>query len=202
LVVGWERFFDVNMLVVIAIASAWPYLRDTLLLPLTGLLVLAWVGAWAALRFARQVRGWMGRIPLLKLRGFLLEVHAHLDARMVRGRLVTAACMTILVWFTYASTTLLMLLWVFDFGLEFHQAVVVFVVAASGMALPSSPGALGVYEAAVVLALSWFGIGREQALAAALALHALQYIPTTLMGLVVLTRTPLRLGRLKRPRVA
>jgi uncharacterized membrane protein YbhN (UPF0104 family) len=53
------------------------------------------------------------------------------------------------------------------------------------MLLPSTPGAIGVYEASTVLALSWFGIEKEQALGIALFNHALQFIPTTLLGLAV-----------------
>ena len=55
-----------------------------------------------------------------------------------------------------------------------------------GVSLPSSPGFVGVIQAAVVLALALFGVPRTEALSFSLLLHASQYIPITLYGLVLL----------------
>jgi hypothetical protein len=196
-IVGWERFFDLNVLVLMALAGAYPYLHDTLLVPVALALVAAWGVAWGVLRFGTPVRAAIARLPWARARAFLYDVHEHLDTRMVRGILVTCALLSALVWLLYAAGSWLVLAWVFDLGLTAGQVLVVFVVAASGMAVPSSPGALGVYEAAVVLALGWFGVAPEQALAAALVMHAIQYLPTTLLALAVLARSGLRLDRLR-----
>lgn len=196
-IVGWERFFDLNVLVLMALAGAYPYLHDTLLVPVALALVAAWGVAWGVLRFGAPVRAAIARLPWARVRAFLYDVHEHLDTRMVRGILVTSALLSALVWLLYAAGSWLVLAWIFDLGLTAGQVLVVFVVAASGMAVPSSPGALGVYEAAVVLALGWFGVAPEQALAAALVMHAIQYLPTTLLALAVLARSGLRLDRLR-----
>ena len=50
------------------------------------------------------------------------------------------------------------------------------------MLLPSSPGAIGVYEAIAVAALRAHDVPHEQALAAALFAHMAQFIPVTLTG--------------------
>jgi uncharacterized protein (TIRG00374 family) len=55
-----------------------------------------------------------------------------------------------------------------------------------GVAIPSSPGYIGVFEAAGVLALSVFGVPGDQALAAALVQHALVYILGTGLGAVAM----------------
>jgi hypothetical protein len=196
-IVGWERFFDLNVLVLMALVGAYPYLHDTLLVPVALVLVAAWGVAWGVLRFGAPVRAAIARLPWARVRAFLYDVHEHLDTRMVRGVLVASALLSALVWLLYATGSWLVLAWVFDLELTAGEVLVVFVVAASGMAVPSSPGALGVYEAAVVLALGWFGVAPEQALAAALVMHAIQYLPTTLLALTVLARSGLRLDRLR-----
>ncbi len=55
-----------------------------------------------------------------------------------------------------------------------------------GVSLPSSPGFVGVIQAATVLALALFAVDRTQALSFSLLLHAAQYIPVTIYGLVLL----------------
>ncbi|MDX1592676.1 MAG: lysylphosphatidylglycerol synthase transmembrane domain-containing protein [Gammaproteobacteria bacterium] len=200
-IVGWERFFDLNVLVLMALAGASSYLDPSLLAPAVVALLVAWGMAWGVIRFATPVRSAIARLPSSRLRAFLHDVHAHLDTRMVRGTLLGTAVLSVVVWLLYAGGFWLVLAWIFELRLTTAEILVVFVVAASGMALPSSPGALGVYEAAIVLALGWFGVAREQALAAALVMHAIQYLPTTLLALGVLARSRIRLDRL-RPRSA
>lgn len=55
-----------------------------------------------------------------------------------------------------------------------------------GVSLPSSPGFVGVVQAAGVLALALFGVPRTDALSFALLLHASQFFPVTLVGLALL----------------
>jgi hypothetical protein len=55
-----------------------------------------------------------------------------------------------------------------------------------GVSLPSSPGFVGVIQLATVLALSFFGIDQADALSFSLLLHASQFIPITLWGLLLL----------------
>lgn len=62
------------------------------------------------------------------------------------------------------------------------------VVAALGIAAPSSPGAVGVYEAAVVGALSLLGQDVSSALAMAFTSHLLQIVITGVLGAVALAR--------------
>jgi uncharacterized protein (TIRG00374 family) len=57
-----------------------------------------------------------------------------------------------------------------------------------GGAIPSTPGYLGVFEAAGVLALSVFGVRESQALAVALLLHGIVYILGSGFGLIALSQ--------------
>ncbi len=55
-----------------------------------------------------------------------------------------------------------------------------------GVSLPSSPGYVGVIQAATVLALALFSVPRMEAFSFSLLFHAAQYIPVTIYGLILL----------------
>lgn len=55
-----------------------------------------------------------------------------------------------------------------------------------GVSLPSSPGFVGVIQAATVLALALFAVPRAEALSFSLLFHASQFFPITAVGLVCL----------------
>lgn len=61
-------------------------------------------------------------------------------------------------------------------------------IAAMGVAAPSSPGSLGVFEGSVVFALSLFGQDASTALALAFTLHFIQIGVTGLLGVIGLAR--------------
>lgn len=55
-----------------------------------------------------------------------------------------------------------------------------------GVSLPSSPGFVGVVQAAVVTALRLFGVPYDDSLSFSLLLHVSQFVPVTVWGLVLL----------------
>lgn len=67
-----------------------------------------------------------------------------------------------------------------------------------GVSLPSSPGFVGVVQAATVVALSLFAVPREEALSFSLLLHAAQFFPITLLGLALLAVEHMSLGEAMR----
>jgi uncharacterized protein (TIRG00374 family) len=73
-------------------------------------------------------------------------------------------------------------------GVDLSLLDAVFVTAALnlGVAIPSSPGFVGTYQWLGVSALALFGVGREEGLAFAIAMQAVWYVPTTIVGAVLL----------------
>jgi uncharacterized membrane protein YbhN (UPF0104 family) len=55
-----------------------------------------------------------------------------------------------------------------------------------GVSLPSSPGFVGVIQAAVVTALRLYEVPYDDALSFSLLLHVSQFVPVTVWGLVLL----------------
>jgi uncharacterized membrane protein YbhN (UPF0104 family) len=71
-------------------------------------------------------------------------------------------------------------------------------VVGLGMAVPSSPGAVGVFHAVARYGLTVpFGMSVDQAVTVAFGIHAFQYVTVCLLGLVGLARESISLGWLR-----
>lgn len=110
----------------------------------------------------------------------------------------------------FAVLLLLLLAWAFNIGWygallwaflgNITPVMAGFVVGASalGVALPSSPGYVGVFEAALVGALSLFGVDPAVALAFAISAHVLYLVITIGLGAFGLSRDGMSLGSIYR----
>lgn len=185
-IVFWERFFDINALLVfstvtVAFFGHWKSVR---------LLILIVTGIWIFLILLRSlpvVRHNVPRlIPYRPIQKVVEETLRCLYSRLKIHTMVYYLVLSIAVWALYALVPWTVLVWMAGLPLGVSQVMAVFVISALGMALPSSPGAIGVYEASMILALGWFGVDKETSLALALVCHAMQIVPTTL-GLALLT---------------
>lgn len=60
---------------------------------------------------------------------------------------------------------------------------------------PSVPGKIGIFEYAVILALSLFAISKSQALSYGIMLHLVAYVPKILLGLIFISSTDISLRK-------
>ena len=74
----------------------------------------------------------------------------------------------------------------FDLGLSVAAGLLVAITTGLGMIIPSAPGAIGVYEAATLVALGAYGVPNSRAFSYALVLHAMNLLPYLVAGAVVL----------------
>jgi len=98
---------------------------------------------------------------------------------------LVALAWTMLSWLALALSAWLVLVG-FDLGLSPLAGLLVVVAINLALILPSAPAAVGVFEAATVVALSAFGVTTSTALSAALVLHLLNFVPYLAAGGVVL----------------
>jgi uncharacterized membrane protein YbhN (UPF0104 family) len=68
----------------------------------------------------------------------------------------------------------------------FMAAVVLLVILQAGVAVPSTPGKVGVFQYLAVLGLSLFGVDNAQGLAFGLIMHLLVFLPTATLAAVFL----------------
>ncbi len=193
-----ERAFDVLCLLVLLFATlAWlppvGWLTPAVALAAVlggALLTTAAVLAAYGDRPLRSLLRPLGRLPLLSREG--MEGAGAGLARGLAGirrpRLLAAA--TLLTTLSWLLTGLSFWFVMLAFGLGLSPVAGLFVVIAAGLAqiLPSSPGAVGVFEAAVLVALRAYGVSDSRALSYALVLHALNIVPYVAAGYAVIHR--------------
>jgi uncharacterized protein (TIRG00374 family) len=195
--VVWDRGFDLFTLAAFLIATL-PLVTDEswidriVIGSLVAIVLLAG-GILAARSYTRRRPG--GRRHRGLVRRFARDVLEGLSERLGVTRTVELVLLSVAAWLTWALGAYLTARSV---GIELTPVEAVFVTAALnlGVAIPSSPGFVGTYQWLGVSALALFGVPKESALAYAIALQAVWYIPTTLVGLVLLlTGTTRRWGR-------
>ena len=122
-----------------------------------------------------------------------LERAEHASASFVRGaaslrdpRLAfVAVLLTGVSWLPHALS-IWVLMFGFHLGLSLLAALLVLIAIGLALVIPSSPGAIGVFEAAVVIVLRAYGIENADALSFAIVLHAVNFFPFVLAGPMVL----------------
>lgn len=187
-----ERTYDLLVLVaLLALASpflphvGWLSAAVALGCALAGaLLVAAFVvrrfGERAARRLLRPL-AWLPGIDSDRARRVADNaVHGLATLRLTR-LVAIAIAVTTASWLALAASTWFLVLGT-DMDVGFGAAMLVVVATNLVLVLPSSPAALGTFEAAAVLALAAYDVEREQALSFALVLHALNALPYIPIG--------------------
>lgn len=191
-----ERAFDVVSLVVLLfVASPWlpdvSWARSAAIF--AGVLgagcavVVVGVAVWGERPFRFLLR------PLALLPFVAEERLGRAAANLIHGlaairrpRLALAAfAWTTLSWLVLALSTWFVLR-AFDLGLSPLAGLLTVIAINLALILPSSPAAVGVFEAATLVALSAYGVTSSQALPTALVLHLLNLVPYLAAGGVVL----------------
>jgi glycosyltransferase 2 family protein len=194
-----ERAYDVlGLLLLLFLAVPWlpevTWLHAAALFALVVVLALAVVVAVLAVYGLRPVRFVLR--PLVRLPLVTSETLDHAAESLGRGLvalrrpkvMAVALFWTIAAWLAIATSTWLVMKG-FHLGLSLVAALLVVIATNLAQILPSSPSALGVFEAATVVALGAYGVADSDALSYALVLHALSTIPFVVVGLLLLRET-------------
>ena len=189
-----ERLLDV-LTIAIAALVVWPWLPGASWLQALCIICAVITAGFAvtavALVFLRQqarrsVEWVLRRMPLIT------DSRAQsLTSSLVRGmravsnprRLALALLLSAAVW-TMTAFSVLVLFPAFDLHTSLLGAWLIVVVTSLALTVPSTSGALGVYEAGVQASLVALGISSSTALSYALVLHAVNFLPISLTGLL------------------
>ena len=85
----------------------------------------------------------------------------------------------------------------FGLDLPLEAALLLQGIIGFGVAVPSTPGFVGVFEAATRVTLAVYAVDPSRAVSYALTYHLTTFLPITLLGLWSLSRLHLRLGELR-----
>ena len=109
-------------------------------------------------------------------------------------RLLVSLALSIPLWLSIAAGIWLTSL-AFHITLPYVGSFLVMTILVVGVAMPT-PGAVGGFHAAYQIAVqSFFGAPDDRAIGAAIVLHAVTFIPVTLLGLYFMARDGLSLSR-------
>lgn len=196
-----DRVFDVLALVVFVAVSlpfvasdAW--LRRIALGGLVLLIVFALVLVGARVYTRRRTRdrlrgrGMLRRVMRDTVEGLADPLGRRRGAGLVALSLATWAMWALAAWFVARSL-----------GIELSPVEALFVTSVInlGVAIPSSPGFIGTYQWLAVSVLALLSVGANEALAFAILMHAVWYVPTLLVGGALLLRRVVGAARARRP---
>ncbi len=132
-----------------------------------------------------------------KLVGILEDLRHGMAALRSPVRVLGVALWSVGLWLLNGLSFYVAFL-AFDIPVNFAGALLLQGVLAVGISVPSAPGYLGVFEAAIVLVLAGvYKLSDDLGVAYALTYHITTFIPITLLGLWSVARTGLRLKGLR-----
>jgi uncharacterized membrane protein YbhN (UPF0104 family) len=194
-----ERFADLNCLLLLGVLAVSMLGTPMMLLPVGTIVGLVWFclllliirPAWIHL----LVRFLAGLMPWDPLGNFLRGTVEALQTALTLRTMLWIGIYSVLAW----TLAIIGFAWFLGAGasLDLNRAQILTTILAGvlGIAIPSAPAGIGVYETLVVSVLMLAGVEKSQALAVALALHLLQILLPTVLGcafMTTLSGTPAR----------
>jgi uncharacterized protein (TIRG00374 family) len=191
-----ERIIDILALLLLLLVAL-PFLPEITWLKAVGALALglgAVVGATTLVlrRFGHRPIRYLLR-PLVRLPA-VQEEHADRTASNIvtglhvlerPGRAAPAFVLTFVSWLLIALSFWFTLL-AFEPDLGYDAGILVLVTTTLSLVIPSLPAGVGVFEAAVLVALRTYGVDESLAVSCAVVLHALNFAPYVVAGYIVL----------------
>ena len=112
------------------------------------------------------------------------------------GRFAGVVSWSLVLWITNAAAFAICFR-AFGLGVPLEAALLLQGIIGFGVAVPSTPSFIGVFEAATLLTLQLYGVNSNLAVSYALTYHLTTFLPITLLGLWSLSRLHLHLRDLK-----
>ncbi len=147
------------------------------------------LGRWA-LRIERVLPAKLARMVATFVESFTQGLGVMRQPR----RLLVSLALSIPLWLSIAAGIWLTSL-AFHITLPYVGSFLVMTILVVGVAMPT-PGAVGGFHAAYQIGVqSFFGAPDDRAIGAAIVLHAVSFVPVTLLGLYFMARDGLSLSR-------
>jgi uncharacterized membrane protein YbhN (UPF0104 family) len=155
-------------------------------------------------RFGDKGVNWLwrliGRLPLLghpRLKAALQNLVNGFGVLTQAKLLPGIAASSVLIWLGYALFNYTLMAAFRMTHLPFAAAALVLCATGFSMVIPSSPGAMGVFEWAAVQALTVYGVAQSPAFGYALGLHTYTNVVLIIFGLVGFAREGLSYAQIR-----
>lgn len=201
-----ERVFDALSLVLLLslglLLSSLPMSTVIAGIPLARIATFAGVGALVAVAVGAVIiarpemteRLLRRLLPEGRLRASLISI-GHgitegLSGLRSPARLAGVVFWSVVIWLVSAASFYVMFS-AFDINVSFGGALLLQSAMAFGIAVPSTPGYFGPFEAALVAVLGLFGVSDTTGFSYAVTYHITTLLPVTLLGMVSLAVSPI-----------
>lgn len=131
-----------------------------------------------------------------RLRHLASDALTGLEVLRSPSRLLVVLAWSVCIW-TVNAASFAACFAAFGLPLPATSALILQALVAFGVALPSSPGFFGPFEALTRVTLGLYGVSADRAITYAVAYHVGGFVPITLLGLASLSRSHLRWGELR-----
>lgn len=208
-----ERIFDgltvVTLLIVALVASGLPTDTSVGGIPVSrvahgaaAISIAALLGAVFVVAFPRaaerMVRLLLGHRPSAnRLIGLIEGIRQGLAVLRSPSRLGGVMAWSLVLWLVNALAFAICFA-AFDIRVPYTGALLLQGLLVLGIAIPSTPGFVGPFEAAITAALGLYGVPKDLAFSYAVTFHVTTFLPIVLLGAWSLLRTPLQLSDLRR----
>lgn len=174
----------------------------TRLATLSGVLVVvAFLGAIAVVSFPAAAERLIRRLPSEPLANRLVSlvegVRHGLGVLRSPSRVSAVIAWSVVIWLVNALSFWIMI-WAFHLPVGFAGVLLMQGVLVLGVAAPTTPGYVGVFEAVIKAVLLLFAISPDRAVAYAVTYHITTFLPIVLLGAWSLMRTSLNFATLRK----
>lgn len=210
--VAVERVFDgltvVALLVISLFAAGLPAGVEVAGVPVTRTATIAGLAMGAALLMALVVVAFPALaerlisavVPSRALAARLVHIveglRHGLSVLRAPGRAAMVVAMSLVLWLVNALSFYLAFK-AFGIPANFAAALLLQGILVFGIAVPTTPGYVGVFEGAIKAVLLVLGVGADHAVAYALTYHVTTFVPIVLLGVWSLIRTSLSLQEIR-----
>lgn len=171
-----EKFFDLVILAILtAIASLFVFRSDSL--DQAGWVLVGLISFFIfAVSYKKFMMNVIAVLPVKVVRVYAKKIYLQVARHLTIKSIFSLTSMTAIIWGSYFFTVYVYFRYAAEFDLSMAQTMIVFLISVIAFSIPLSPGSIGVYEAALVLSLSWFGVEKEEALVSAIIFRAIQVL--------------------------
>ncbi|XPV76240.1 MAG: lysylphosphatidylglycerol synthase transmembrane domain-containing protein [Desulfovibrio sp.] len=185
-IVVWERFSDLNSMLIIGGVGMMFLHHEAAMLPVGILTGIFWLVIFLFHVKPQVVRTRIEKITHVPTKHFLTDFFNLIAHDISLPFFLKLALCTLSIWATDYFFVALVMNGICGLDLSWIQLFTVFFFTIVGLAIPSTPGGAGVFEAAVIMGLTTTGISKDVALSSALILHMLMFVPPAIGGVAVL----------------
>ena len=132
----------------------------------------------------------------IKLAKRLIEIQENLSRIKSPVTTLYYICIAFIQWLCMSSALYFVTLTI-GVSISFFHIPFICALLNMGLAVPSSPGYIGVYQFILMYLLAIFGIPKSQGFTASILFHASWYIPYNILGFVLLLKEHLRIKDLR-----